>query len=155
MQIAISAAVDAPLDVAFATALDIANWPQFMSAIRSVELLTPGPPAVGTRFRETRVMFGRAASEEMTVAELEPPRRLALTAFNHGTAYRAEHRFESVGAATRVELVFEGRPVTLAARLFMPLGLLFMGSVRRQLEADLADLKRETERRHRGDAAAG
>ena len=136
-------------DAVFAVALDIANWPQFVSAIETIELLTPGSVAVGTRFRETRVMFGRHATEEMTVVEIEPPRRFLLTAFNHGTAYRAEHRFAPEGAGTRMTLVFEGRPATLLARLFAPLGRLFMGSLQRQLEADLADLKREAERRRR------
>ena len=92
-------------------------------------------------------MFGRNATEEMTVAELDPPYRLVLTAFNHGTAYRAEHVLEAEGTGTRLTLIFEGRPVSLAARLFAPLGWMFMGTVKRQLTSDLADLKREAERR--------
>jgi hypothetical protein len=50
-------------------------------------------------------------------------------------------------------LVFEGHPSTLVSRLFAPLGRLFAGTVRRQLEADLADPKHETERRHRKRSA--
>lgn len=148
MQIIVETLVDAPPDAVFAVASDVTNWPQFISSIQSVALLTPSPVAVGTRFRETRVMFGRQATEEMTVSELEPPHRFLLTAFNHGTAYRAEHLFEPHATGTRMTLTFEGRPSTLPARLFAPLGWLFLGTVRRQLEADLADLKRETERRH-------
>lgn len=97
-------------------------------------------------------MFGRMATEEMTVAGMEVPRKLVLTAFNRGTAYRAEHLVVAQGTGTRVALDFEGRPVTLAARLFMPLGLLFLGSMKRQPATDLADLKREAERRHRAGA---
>jgi len=74
---------------------------------------------------------------------------LVLTAFNHGTAYRVEHRFTEEAAGTRMTLVFEARPATPLAWLFAPLGWLFMGGVRRQLKADCADLKREAERRHR------
>ena len=37
--------------------------------------------------------------------------------------------------------------MTLLARLLAPLGLLFQGTVKRQLAADLADLAREAERR--------
>jgi uncharacterized protein YndB with AHSA1/START domain len=149
MQIVLEASANAPPDIVFHAAADIGAWPQFISAIEAVEVLTPGAVGVGTRFRETRVMLGRQASEEMTVAELEPPRRLVLTAFNHGTAYRVEHAFAPDGAGTRITLTFEGQPVSLLAWLFMPLGLLFMGNVRRQLQADLADLARDAERRHR------
>lgn len=151
MQIGIDALVEAPPEVVFATVADIPAWPRYISSIERIEMLTPGPVAPGLHFREVRTMFGRQATEEMTVAELTPPLRLVLTAFNHGTAYRAEHLCEPQGRQTRLRLVFEGRPVTLLARLFTPLGLLFAGSVRRHLEADLADLKREAERRHRGE----
>ena len=149
MRITVQLKIDAPPDVTFALVADIPGWPRVISGIQSVDMLTPGPVAVGTRFRETRVMFGRQATEEMTVAEIEAPRRLILTAFNHGTAYRAEHLFEAHGGGTKLELAFEGRPVTLLARLLTPLGLLFRGTVKRQLEADLADLAREAERRAR------
>ena len=71
--------IAAPPDVVFATMADIARWPEFIGGIERVELLTDGPVRVGTRFRETRTMFGRSASEEMTVAELAPPHRFVLT----------------------------------------------------------------------------
>lgn len=147
MQIAVKCFVETPPDAAFSTAIDISNWPRFISGVQSVELLTPGPVAASTRFRETRSMFGRQASEDMTLAQIEPPRRFLLTAFNHGTAYRAEFASEATG--TRTTLVFEGQPATLLARLFAPLSWLFLGTLKRQLELDLADLKREAERRHR------
>ena len=54
----------------------------------------------------------------MTLAQTDPPRRFLLTAFNHGTAYRAEHLFAPEAAGTRTTLVFEGQPATLLARLF-------------------------------------
>jgi len=94
-------------------------------------------------------MFGKSATEEMTVAELEPPRRFLLSTFSHGTAYRAEHRFATEAAGTRINLTFEARPATLLSRIFAPLGWLSLGAVRRQLASDLADLAREAERRHR------
>ena len=149
MQIAVACFVEAPPDAAFSTAIDISNWPRFISGVQSVELLTPGPVAAGTRFRETPSMFGRQAREDMALAQVEPPHRFLFTAFNHGTAYHAEHLFTLEGAGTRTTLIFEGRPATLLARLFAPLGRLFLGTLKRQLESDLADLKLEAERRHR------
>lgn len=108
MQITVECFVETPPDATFSAAIDISNWPRFISGVQSVELLTPGPVAAGTRFREARSMVGRQASED-----------------------------------------FEGRPATLLARLFTPLGWLFLGTLKRQLESDLDDLKLEAERRHR------
>jgi hypothetical protein len=149
MRIEVEEATTAAPKVAFATATDIARWPQFITGIDSVEILTTGPVAVGTRFRETRLMHGRTATEEMTVKELEAPRLFVLSALSHGTHFRAEHRFEPDGDGTRMTVLFEGRPMTLLARLLTPLALLVIGSVRREIAADLAGLAREAERRSR------
>ena len=151
MQIVVETIIDAPPPAVFAVAADIAAWPQFMGGIRDVDILTPGPIASGTRFRETRIMFGRTAAEDMTIAEFQPPSRLLLTAFNHGTDYTVDHTLTSAGSGTRLLLRFDGRPVTLLSRLLSPLGRLFAGRVQSQIEKDVADLKREAERRH--DAA--
>jgi carbon monoxide dehydrogenase subunit G len=149
MQIELETIIAAPPAAVFSTLAAVGNWAQFMSGIDSVEMLTPGAIAAGTRFRETRTMFGKTAIEEMTVVEIAPPNRLLLTAFNHGTAYRVDHKLATATDGTRLSLQFSGTPVTLIARIFAPLGLLFAGSVRKQIEKDLADFKREAERRHR------
>ena len=59
MQIVLETIIAAPATVVFSTLVDVGRWAQFMSGIGSVEILTPGPLALGTRFRETRTMFGR------------------------------------------------------------------------------------------------
>ena len=127
MQVTVETEVAAPPDVVFATMADIAHWPEFIGGIERVELLTDGPMRVGTRFRETRTMFGRSASEEMTVAELVPPHRLVLTAENHGTRYVATHEVTPTANGARLALTFAGTPVTVAARLFSVIGILFIG----------------------------
>ena len=145
--------VGAPPAIVYATAIDVAQWPAFIDGIEQVEILTAGPIQVGTRFRETRLMFGRRATEEMTVATLQPPRRFVLTAENHGTRYAAVHEIVSTPAGSRLTLTFEGTPVTVTARVFSIIGLLFMGPVRRKLETDLQQLKAEAERRARAAPA--
>jgi Polyketide cyclase / dehydrase and lipid transport len=147
MQIDIETTIDAaPADV-FAIAADIGHWPDVISAIESIELLTPGAVGIGTRFRETRKMFGKSATEEMTVAEFAPPHRFVLTAHSHGTAYRTVHTLEPVGAGTRLRVLFEVTPTSLLARIMAPVGWLLLGTLKRQIAADLADMKRAAERR--------
>ena len=109
MQVRVSSVVAAPPDDGLRRNHRDRALARDHTGIERVEILTPGPVAVGTRFRETRIMFGRRATEEMTVAELDPPRRLVLTAYNHGTAYRAEHLFAPEGDGTGLTLIFAGR----------------------------------------------
>lgn len=55
--------------------MDILYWPEIVSAITNTELLSDGPITVGTKFRETRNISGREASEITTIAKLEEPYR--------------------------------------------------------------------------------
>ncbi len=141
MKVRTQTLINAPPETVFRLATDITHWQDRIPGILRIEVLTPGPVRIGTVFRETRIMFGREATEEMTVAELEPPRRFALTATNHGASYFTLHEFEHDGAGTRVVVTFEGRPLSLYAWLFQPLGWLMKGMLRRMLAADLASLK--------------
>jgi uncharacterized protein YndB with AHSA1/START domain len=101
----------------FAAATDIAHFAEIVPAIERVELLTDGPVGVGTRFRETRVFFGREASETMEMLEFEPPRRYLLGAESHGSRYRTEFRFEPAGQGTRVVFDFSAEPLTVPAKV--------------------------------------
>lgn len=142
MKIELQIAIAAPDARVFAVLSDPASWPGIIPGILSVEVLTPAPFGVGTRFRETRMMHGRRASEEMTVAAIEPDHLLVLTAESHGARYRATHAVEGLSANNcRLKLVFSGEPVTLLARLLTPIALLMRGAVRRQLAADLDAIK--------------
>jgi uncharacterized protein YndB with AHSA1/START domain len=145
MQITVETLIRAPREKVFARAMEVERWPESVKAINKIELLTPGPVRVGTRFRETRIMFGREASEEMTFSEITPPERIVLTAESHGMRYRTEHLFLDEGGNTRLRLTFGGKPVTLAARLLTPLAALMAGKIRALLESDLADVKRAAE----------
>ena len=48
---------------------------------------------------------------------------------------------------SRLTLRFGATPLTLAARIFSVIGFLFAGSIRKQLQRDLDDVKAEAERR--------
>ena len=145
MQITVETLINAPRAEVFALAIDLARWPEFIKAIEKIEVLTPGPVRVGTRFRETRRMYGRRATEEMTLAELAAPERIVLTAENYGTRYRIQEHFIAEAAGTRIRIDFEGTPLTWTASLLAPLATAMAGSVKEQLAADLADIKRAAE----------
>lgn len=147
MRIEVACEIAAPPDAVFAALGDIPGWPDMLPAVRSIRIITPGPVSVGTRFRETRLMHGREASEDMTVAVLDPPKRLVLTAESNGARYTVDHVLVPAGSGTRLSLTFEGRPITLLARLLAPLASVARGAVERQLTDDLAHLAMAVEKR--------
>ena len=146
MKFKVETVIKAPRQRVFGQAIDVANWDKIVTAIEKIEILTPGPIGVGTRFRETRKMFGQEASEEMTFAEFEPGSRFLLTAHSHGTRYRTEHMFSDYRDGTRLMITFEGKPVSHAARLMSPFGWLMCWSLQNMLAGDLDDLKSAVER---------
>ena len=110
--------IAAPVDRVFAAATDFSRASETIQGIKKVELLTDGPVGHGTRFRETRIMFGREATEVMEVTGFEPPHRYTLGAESHGCRYHTEWIFSKAGEnATRVEMVFDAVPTTTLAKI--------------------------------------
>ncbi len=124
---------------------DIERVPERVSGIKKLEKLTPGPVGVGTRFRETRVMFGKEATEEMYFSAFEPPNRYEVKCESHGAEYRSVYAFRPDGNGTMLEMLFEAKPVSFFAKLMTPLAFLFMGSMRKCMERDIDDLKKVAE----------
>ncbi len=56
--------VKAPAEKVFALFSDFSNVAGRIAGITKVEVLTAGPIGVGTRFRETRMMFMKKVAEE-------------------------------------------------------------------------------------------
>ena len=114
----VQATIAAPPERVFEAATDLASLPETMSGIDSVEALSDGPFGAGTRWRETRTLYGRQATEEMWVTGFDPPRSYVVEAESHGARYRTEITFVPEGDGTRVTFVFGARPVSFVARLF-------------------------------------
>lgn len=124
----------------FAIASDFAGAAGRLTGIRRVEMLTSGPPGLGTRFRETRVFGSREAVETMEVVAWDAPRSYMLRATSCGAEFDSEVRCLAEGAGTRTEIEMRVRPVRWWAHLMAPLFALTAGPVRKCLEKDLADI---------------
>jgi hypothetical protein len=125
----------------FAVFADLRRAAERIRAIHRLEVLTDGPVGTGTRFRETRVMFGREATETMEIVDFQPGRSYSTAAESCGARYLCTYAFTPDGAGTRVRVSFAATPVSIGARLMAPLAGLFAKSALRALAADLEDLR--------------
>jgi len=148
--------IDAPVEFVWNHASDLRGWPETMSAITKVEVLTDGPIGVGTVFQETRVMFGREATEEMTISKFDAPHRMGFDAMSSGTKYYSEMRFEPVeGGKTRAVVEFNAEPQSMVAKVLgAVLAPMMKGSMCKAIEGDLADCKAAVEARLAGAQTA-
>ncbi len=141
MDVRVSKQIAAPIDVVFDVFSDITQIEDRIDGISKVEILSDVSSGVGTRWRETRVMFGREATEEMEISALTLNQSYEVVASSHGMDYHSIYTFKEQGDGTLVEMIFSGKPVSLAAKLMTPLGILMKGATRKAFEADMDNLK--------------
>jgi hypothetical protein len=153
--ITVSRLINAPIGTVFDRACDVHNWAEQIDAITKIEVHTEGPVGEGTRFTETRKMFGKEASETMTFADVDPPNGFRLLASSHGTDYVSTHTFEPVEGGTRLTLDFTGTPQTMGAKLMGVMFACMKGSMCKMIAKDIDDLASACEAAAGNDQASG
>ncbi|HSK27239.1 MAG TPA: SRPBCC family protein [Jiangellales bacterium] len=144
----------APPETVWAVATDVADWEQVLSGVDKVEVLSPpGPFGTDLRWRETRTIAGRSATEVMWVTAVDPVRAYTVEADSRGAHYVSTFTFTATGdGGTDVTLSFDTRVHGALRRVVQGvLGRVMAGAVGKQLGRDLDDVVAEAERR----AAAG
>jgi hypothetical protein len=144
----VSEVVNAPPEVVFAAASDFAGAPQRIKGIKKMEMLTDGPLGVGTKFRETRVMFGKEATETMEVVEFQPGRSYTLRAHNCGCEYKTTVSVQpgADGRTSQVRFDFGATPLSLGAKVMGALmGWIMKGACVKAIRQDLNDIKTHVE----------
>ena len=144
-KVTFSQRIERPRGEVFRVFTDLDQMPKRIAGIKGVEKLTAGPVGVGTRFSETREVFGRQATEEMEFTAYEADESYTVECDSHGTHYRSIFQFEPVGDTTDVNVLFEAKPVSLKAKLLAPLGWLMLGTTKKIFQRDVDDLKRAAE----------
>ena len=146
MNISVSKTFDAPQADVWAVLTDLEHAPQRVSAIKRLEILTDGPVGKGTRFRETRIMMKREATEEMEITEWNPSSSYAVECESCGAHFRSVISCKPApDGGTIVEMTMTTKPITFLAKLMSPLGKLMAGACAKAFEQDLEELKRAAE----------
>lgn len=141
--------IQAPAERVWELATDIAAAERTMSGIDRVEMLSEGAFGPGTRWRETRTMFGRPATEEMWVTAVDEGRSYTVEAESHGAHYVSTFTFTAVSPdRTEVVLSFDARPLSTVTKVLAKVTApLASWSVTKGLQKDLDDLAAAAERR--------
>ncbi len=154
MNITVSETINAPLDRVFATASDIPNNASFIKGIETIETLSQAPPAddnlgpvgKGYTWRETRIMFGRKATEDMSITAWSPPNAYSVEARSHGSHYVSNYTFEPIDEhTTRITMNFNATPETFVAKIMMKVFAAMSKKLTQCLVDDLRDVKDTTE----------
>lgn len=144
-EITLSRVIQAPPARVWQVLIDLDHAAETLSGVLRVEMLTDGPYALGTRWRETRKMFGREASEELWVADNDPLRRTQVRATSGGVDYVTDFVLTPVaeGAQTELQVRFGAKlaaPTTVQKVAMRAFAGLAARATTKALEQDLADI---------------
>lgn len=137
--------IKASPDVCFAVFSDLDNLEERITALTKLEVLTVGPMALGTKWRETRKMFGQESSEVMTISEFDSPNYYAAAAASHGAEYYSRYEFIPEADGTRVIMTFRSKAVSLMAKFMTLFSGALMKSLTKAISADMTELKQTIE----------
>ncbi|WP_192796669.1 SRPBCC family protein [Serinicoccus kebangsaanensis] len=124
---------------------DLEHAQERLSQVTDLHVITPGPYAVGTGWRETRRMMGSTDTQELWVVDNDPERRTEIEARSGNTTFRTVLRLEPLeeGGATHLSVRFSASTTDpnalqrLAVRVVGPLGLKL---TERALRTELDDI---------------
>ena len=139
----VSRDVNAPASGVWGIITDLEGSVEVISAIQKVEVLSGDTGfGVGTRWRETRTMFGRQATEVMEVTEMTNDESYVTVADPEGANYRSVMAVTSTGDATcTVSMEFGANPKgTMTRFMGATVGRMFAGAMRKAISADLDDI---------------
>ena len=138
--------IDAPAEVVWRLATDVAAWPEFMPTVQSVERLEEGPLRLGARAMIEQPGQRRAL---WTVTEMTPGHSFSWESRRRGVTMTGHHRVEQEGTATRSTLV-----LTMSGPLAPVLGPVLGPLMRRVLRTENACFGERAERQaHRAPHA--
>lgn len=149
MRVEVEVNVDAPVVHVWRIASDIENSAATISGIEKIEVLEKphDEGIVGLKWRETRTLFGKTATEVMWITEAGD-HYYVTEAQSHGSEYRTRVQAAPAGNGTRLGTEFEARALTFGARVASALlGFMMKGAVRKALLQDLEDVKSVAEAR--------
>ena len=126
---------------------DIENAAETISGINEVEILErPESGLIGLKWKETRTMFGKQATEVMWITNVSEYEFYKTKAESHGCLYLSTLRIFKTDDGCILQMGFQSKPQKLMAKIMAPImGLFFKGMLRKVILQDLEDIKKKVE----------
>ena len=122
---------------------DINAWQSMIQGIEKIELLNqPKEGLVGLKWKETRTLFGKSATEIMWITAVKSNKSYTVNAESHGAHYVTETSIEQMTDGCRLIQEFQSIPQTLGAKITTFLfGAMLRKNIIKSFESDLVDIK--------------
>ncbi len=147
MKVNESIEIAAPKEQVWAVITDIENCVNHISGITAVKILNkPDDGLVGLKWQETRLMFGKEASEVMWIVEAVPNDYYRTNSASHGSLYSSQLSVQSNDDNTILTMSFTGEAQSFGAKIMArTMGVLMKGTMAKCVRQDLEDIKTKVE----------
>ena len=147
MKFETSIEIAAPKEKIWGHITDIDNSVNMISGIEDVEVLErPDSGIVGLKWRETRTLFGKQATEVMWITEAEENHYYKTRAENHGMVYVSTLRLEEIKDKVELTMTFDGEAQKLISKIMgWIMTPIFKKATQKALEQDLKDIQKTAE----------
>ena len=150
MEISVEIEIKASKKAVWAEITDIKNSARMIQSIIALEMLNePESGLVGLKWAETRLMFGKEASETMWITEAVENEYYCTRAENCDSIYITQLTLNQRGKNTLLTMSFTGKSEKLFIKIISSCMSLFIKSaMRKALQKDLQDIKTHMERNY-------
>lgn len=147
MKVSVDIEIEQPKEAVWAAITDIENCENFISAIVDLKILNkPENSLVGLKWQETRLMFGKEASETMWITESVENEYYCTRAESHGSVYISRLSLSEAGNYTLLTMTFTAEAQTLPVKIISAImGIFIKSSMKKALYKDLVDIKKYVE----------
>jgi carbon monoxide dehydrogenase subunit G len=122
MKTSVSVEINASKEEVWKAITDFEHCPSFISAIESLEILhKPDDTLVGFKWKETRTMFGKEATETMWITDYTENEFCQTRAESHGSVYTSKMAVEPMGENSKLTMSFSGEAVSFFAKIMSAL----------------------------------
>lgn len=147
MQVTAKVLINAAKHEVWRVITDIENAASRISGLQDVEILDrPAEGIVGLKWKETRTLFGKTATETMWITDSVENDYYDTEARSHGSIYRSKIRLSEQNGGTGLVMEFGAEAESLVAKILSAtMGFMFKGATQKALQQDLEDVKAAVE----------
>lgn len=125
---------------------DIKNSVNNISGIKKIDILEEGSPFKGLKWKETREMFGKEATEIMWIHDCQEYKYYHVRAESHGSKYYTNFYLLEHTGITKLTMEFSAEILSPIAKILnFIIGWMFKKATIQALKKDLEDIKKAVE----------
>ncbi|WP_297696631.1 SRPBCC family protein [uncultured Eudoraea sp.] len=147
MKLTIDIEIKAPKDKVWKVITDIENSVNTISGIEKIEILNkPKDTVVGLKWKETRTIFGKSATETMWITEATENDYYKTRAESNGAIYQTILKLSEKENTTFLTMAFSSEAITVRGKIMAFIfGRMLNKTMKKLIKKDLSDIKTAVE----------